>query len=182
MPTPDGYESAAWAQVQGGETTRQRIREAVQARQWPLYIHGPTGTGKSHLMALIHASVDRGAVWRRADDLLEDLSQIRRTSLDRELRNQVRGCRLLCLDDLGVRVPNEYMGSQLFDLLEARRGKPLVVTSNHPLGRMAGQATPLSELYDDRIISRLAAGTVIAMLGSDRRRGQGKGIVLGADR
>ena len=50
----------------------------------------------------------------------------------------------------------------VYRAIDRRHGKPLVVCSN-------GTLEIIGQVYDDRIASRLAAGTVIEMTGSDRR-------------
>lgn len=70
---------------------------------------------------------------------------------------------LLILDDLGVRKPSEGMFHLLFDILELRKTKATVITSNKSLDE-------LCEIYTDgRIYSRIAAGTVMQLTGTDRR-------------
>lgn len=179
MPLPPGYSKATWDRVRNSDEIRAFLREGIAAGHWPVYIYGHRGTGKTCLAALIHASVSTGAIWERADSLLDELSQFRRTAEDGKRWERLVGCRLLTLDDLGVRMPTEFMSAKLFDLLEARKGRPTVITSNHPLQRLEGHAAPLGELFDDRILSRLAAGRMVCLQGADRRAGQGKGIVIG---
>ena len=58
------------------------------------------------------------------------------------------------------------MQQGLFDLMEWRRGKPLVITSNK-------SPEDIGAIYDDRILSRLSAGTVLEIVGPDRREGTG---------
>jgi len=70
------------------------------------------------------------------------------------------------LDDLGLRPPTDTMYQSLFDVLEWRKGKPLLITSNK-------SPEDLALLYDDRIKSRLRAGTVVNMDGPDRRAAKG---------
>jgi hypothetical protein len=48
-----------------------------------------------------------------------------------------------------------------------RKGRPVVIVSNHDLRK-------LSEIYDERIVSRLSAGTVLEIRGQDRRRNTGR--------
>ena len=75
--------------------------------------------------------------------------------------------RSLFLDDLGVRPPTPPMLQAIFDVLEMRKGRPVVIVSNHDLRK-------LSEIYDERIVSRLSAGTVLEIRGQDRRKNTGR--------
>jgi DNA replication protein DnaC len=51
----------------------------------------------------------------------------------------------------------------LFDVLELRKKSTTIITSNKTLDELSDQYT------DGRIYSRLAAGTVMMLTGSDRR-------------
>ena len=70
---------------------------------------------------------------------------------------------LVVLDELATR---ERVSDHAYDsvkrLIDTRFGLPLVVLSNVSIAR-------IGEVYDDRIASRLAAGTVVCIKGRDRR-------------
>ena len=53
----------------------------------------------------------------------------------------------------------------VFELLERRTGKPLIVSTN--LNNSA-----IRELYDDRIADRMASGVEIEIVGESRRQGK----------
>lgn len=71
---------------------------------------------------------------------------------------------LLTLDDIGTR--REPVSDAHYErvkrVLDSREGKPTVVVSNLYLDELA-------KVYDDRLTSRLAAGTAFGLFGSDRR-------------
>lgn len=77
---------------------------------------------------------------------------------------------LLVLDDLGIRKPSEGMFHLLFDVLELRKTKPTIITSNKTIDELSDHYT------DGRIYSRLAAGTVMQMTGKDRRVSDDGGV------
>ncbi|MCR9197781.1 MAG: hypothetical protein NXI04_04015 [Planctomycetaceae bacterium] len=76
---------------------------------------------------------------------------------------RVQTCSALFLDDLGIRKPSEAVYQTLFDLLEWRKGKPLIITTNKAI-------SDLAKMYDDRIVDRLTAGTVVKFEGRSRRQ------------
>jgi len=136
----------------------------------PIYIHGTVGAGKTGLAAVMYRLAKR-PIWRRADSFLLDLSMGRN---DDTYRNEIRkaaDASLLVLDDLGIRKPSEGMCHLLFDLLELRKSKPTIITSNRTLDELSEQYT------DGRIYSRLAAGTIMQINGDDRRA-EGDGLTV----
>lgn len=185
---PRGYDEACWSNVT--VAVDMILCDAFKAKRYPLYIHGPTGTGKTCLAALLFRSCSRPPLWARADDLLLSLS-CGRTSDQRisvelseqtdsttrrarrglpfsEVMHKISDTHCLFIDDIAVRKPTESMRQIFFDLLEIRKARPFVITSNH-------SPEDLCELYeDDRILSRLLRGTVLHLSGSDRREGLGK--------
>ena len=91
-----------------------------------------------------------------------------------ELRRQLKQYSSIFLDDLGTMEPTRPMFNAFFDLLELRKADPrVIITSNHDPNRIA-------ELFDDRVRSRIMAGTMIYLRGEDRRAGQGKRVQITA--
>jgi len=157
-------------------------------RGWPLVLTGDTGTGKSAFAGLcyMHArSGQRSGSFGTAEpfwiNALDGFKAVVTATTDHpkplwgvvqyaawpehehwsELRE--RGDVLVVLDDIGLRgraTDAQFEAMQKFLLF--REGKPTIFTSNMSLQRV-------SRVYDDRIASRLSAGTVIAMRGDDRR-------------
>lgn len=176
---PRGYESAVADQIPADQ--RNKIRQACVQGQWPMLLSGSVGSGKTCAAACVYGCFGRLPLWYRADDLLMQIGQARsgtpiRTECTREDGTVVvrelpyakweTSCRnrsAIFLDDLGVRAASEAMRQSLFDLLEWRKGQPLVITSNKSLSELAA-------MYDDRIADRIAAGTVVRFVGPSRRQ------------
>ena len=162
---PKGYEFADWSQVRQADQVRQMMRAVQREAAWPLYIYGNPGSGKTCIAALIYEAFTRRPMWSRADDFL--LEYVDRGDGRKALQAKVDGTPCLFLDDLGVRPPTPPMLQAIFDVLEMRKGRPVVIVSNHDLRK-------LSEIYDERIVSRLSAGTVLEIRGQDRRKNTGR--------
>lgn len=175
---PPGYTNAVLPEIE--EHVLLRLRHATKTDSWPVMMCGPTGTGKTSAAAVLYGRFQRLPMWHRADDLLLAMSMGRKDGVQVDGVNQfgevvrrhvpfnkfvarVANCSCLFLDDLGVRAPTDAMHAALFDLLEWRLEKPLVVTTNQKMSE-------LSEMFDDRIASRLSSGTVIPFTGVDRRQ------------
>lgn len=188
-PAPRGYQSASWSGL--SPELLVHVVDVIRAKHWPLYIAGGAGVGKTCVAALLYQRCRRQPMWLRADDLLlalatgrsskelmhvdsinEDGKLVRKLVTFGQYQRRLAEVPWLFLDDLGIRSPTDAMRQYMFDLLEYRKGLPLVITSNlSPEG--------LAEMYDDRIISRLTAGTVLEIDGEDRRAGTGKRLLVG---
>lgn len=179
MNRPRGYEFATTEAI--CPHVRAAMNRVAKTQQWPITLIGGVGTGKTSAAACMFGAFRRRPMWHRADDLLLSIAmgrvsgieieqlnewgELRRTSIPfSRFVSRVDGASCVFVDDLGTRSPTEAMYQALFDLLEWRKNKPLVITTNKGLGAIAA-------LYDDRIASRLRAGTVIVMNGTDRRTG-----------
>lgn len=151
-----------------------KIRECVLGDSpWPLFLYGAAGVGKT-CAALCMLDYGGGDYYTCAG--LRD--RIIRVQFGREtwykagrggtlcledFWKAIRREPLLVLDELGAR---EEVKDTLYDAvkqaIDEREGKPLVVISNLDFER-------IGKLYDDRISSRLAAGTTVQVAGIDRR-------------
>lgn len=158
---------------------RSGLMQAIDANGWPLYLHGPPGTGKTCLAALLYSRWLGKAVWFSTRSLLLDLAAYRADSerqmdwfmpsgqtFQRPTANAWDDLTnpkwLVCLDDIGTRGLSDTQTEILLDLLDKRVGDPLIVTGNHGMEE-------LRKILDPRIVSRLFAGTVICLTGKDHR-------------
>ncbi len=149
---------------------------------WPLLLFGPAGVGKT-CAALAVLDYTFAGIYFTAAGLAQtiiDAQQQRLTSraffvgyppppgIDYEMTpdqvwQSVARRPLVVLDELGVRSQvSDHHYECVKRLLDERQGKAMIAISNLPL-------SGLERLYDDRIASRLAAGTVLAVEGPDRR-------------
>lgn len=76
---------------------------------------------------------------------------------------KLRTCDLVCVDELGTKAATDHRYDSLLRLLDERAGRPLILTGNlEPVDK-------LGEVYDDRVHSRILAGTIIEVCGDDQR-------------
>ena len=158
---------------------RARLFPAIKEHGWPLYLHGQTGTGKTCIAALVYQRYIGNAVWFSCRSLLRELAAWRADlthqipwlmpsglTLSRPATNAWDALTnpdwLVCLDDMGTRELSPAQSEILLDLLDARIGKPLIVTGNHDRDGL--------KFLDPRIVSRVCAGTVIGLVGKDQRK------------
>lgn len=138
----------------------RRVAGCVAARRRgralnPLFLHGPTGTGKTHLVHALAATVTR-----RRPDLIICLVPAADCRPDEPGQSEdwlgpARDCDLLVIEDVQHLPPRSVAG--LVGVIDDRqaRGRQMVFTAS----RGAGQLTRMPA----RLTSRLAAGLVVGL-------------------
>lgn len=152
---------------------RTTIRRLVCGElPWPLVLIGPAGTGKT-CAALCLVDHAHGRYWT-AGDLCGLLIRAQDGRYEwsnggyggkwhpEDVWGWIATAPLVALDEIGTRAVSDFAYETVKRVIDEREGKPLVVISNADLAA-------LGRLYDDRIVSRLAAGTVVELAGDDRR-------------
>lgn len=155
-------------------TLRRALRGLVAGElPWPLFLHGTPGTGKtSALLCLLDHAGGEYHTMRGLHALLIRAEQGRLEWYDRgrggnlwpeQVWDRIGKAPLVVLDDVGCRERvSDLHYETVKQVLEERAGRPLAVLSNLNLAGIV-------EIYDDRIFSRLSAGSVVELVGRDRR-------------
>ncbi len=133
----------------------------------PLVVHGPVGTGKTHLLEGIYSGLrqerpDWRVTYVTAEDFTHRFVQSMRTHKIGNFRKQYRDCDALLLDDLNFladkpRSQEEFLHT--FNALEADGRIVVVSTDCHP--RLLDQFTP-------ELTNRLLGGAVVPLSQPDR--------------
>jgi DNA replication protein DnaC len=140
----------------------QLLRRLVTGKaRWPLYLHGPAGSGKT-LAALCLCDVTIQAVYQTVEQISDVVFQpgewIWRAAREREL---------CVLDELGARQnvtdPHYQAVKKFADARELYANRVAVYISNL-------RPKELVKVYDDRIASRMLCGELFCLEGEDRRR------------
>jgi chromosomal replication initiator protein len=144
----------------------QSVIEAPGEGANPIVLHGPVGTGKTHLLEGIYAGLRRAhADWRvlylTSEDFTNRFVQAMRLNKLTSFRKQFRECDALLIDDLHFFATKKATQAEFlhtFDALQAD-GRQMVLTCDcHP--RLADDFTP--ELTD-----RLLGGVVWGLMPPD---------------
>ncbi len=152
----------------------QVVRDLLTGRaDWPLFLHGPVGTGKTRAVLCLADAVGGGVEYVTLSKAINDIIAASRGTLHDAIGKvtvqrwwrQWEDAKLSILDEIGTRTKaTDVEYDHLKQLLDAREGKPAVVISNlDPDG--------MEQAYDARIASRLCMGTVYELAGNDRRIG-----------
>ena len=135
---------------------------------WPLVFHGVPGSGKTCAALCLLDSVGGLTVYRTLGDACDELIQAMNGELTwgeykaspKAWWEKWETARLSVLDELAIRektTDHEYQTVKR--AIDMRYGKPLVLISNHSPGT----------IYDERISSRMQAGTVVGFPSVDLR-------------
>ena len=172
---PPRYKAAKLSDF--GEEVARQVSPFVEGHCHGAFVHGPVGTGKTHLgIAMLKAAVV-GAVRsrNRASTLVTSapalLSEIRSSFRDGaalsedDLIRRYSGVEFLLVDDLGVERGTDFAIQTLYLIVDARYTamRRTVFTSNLSVAEIA-------ERLGDRIASRICGmGVVLHLDGKDRR-------------
>ena len=135
-----------------------------------LIFFGGAGLGKTHLsLAIANVVINKGfnVCYGTSQNICDDLQseQFGRTDNINYTKNQVLGCDLLVLDDLGTEIDNQYSIATIYNIVNSRllAGRPTIISTNYTISK-------LEEKYDKRITSRLTGEYVpFYFIGNDIR-------------
>ncbi len=131
-----------------------------------LFFYGTVGTGKSFLSGCIAKELlEQGSsvIYFSAAGLFELLARYSFDVRNKEslygLYEDLYGCDLLIIDDLGTEITNSFVTSQLFSCLNERhlRKKSSLISTNISLEE-------LRDRYSDRIFSRITSSFILCKL------------------
>jgi chromosomal replication initiator protein len=171
-PGPSASFTRAGFEVSASNELAVRAADAIVAvpgtRYNPLFIHGPSGVGKTHLMnaignGLLQAAGRTGAVACVPAQLFVDelIGALQEGAVDR-WRARYRSASALILDDVQFVAGKERTQEELFHVFNAlhAEGKQLVIASDRPPRELTG--------LEDRLRSRFEGGLVVNMQSPDR--------------
>lgn len=149
---------------------------AFDHRKENIYIHGPTGTGKSWLAAVAARRIFDERFWQGRIRTINEMELSRMVrgcpdaNAEEELIKQLGELDVLVLQDLGVAKVTDFLAALIYEVIDYRyQNKPggLVVTSNLSLDELG------CKLGDDRVSDRLAQmtlGRLFSFVGEESRR------------
>jgi len=167
---PRAYEADTFADydvTQGNKGAVDAAHMVIDERINGLFIHGVRGTGKTKLAAIIaneRARARKPVLFASVPDLMADIRGSFRDGTTSEAVQAVKDTPFLVLDDLGAEKMSEWVGEQLFCIVNHRYNERLqtVVTSNYsPREIIAHMATVdrrgnvIDDMQGQRIMSRI---------------------------
>lgn len=171
-PGPSASFTRAGFEVSASNQLAVRAADAIVSvpgtRYNPLFIHGPSGVGKTHLLnaignGLIEATGGAGGVACVPAQLFVDelIAALQEGTVDR-WRARYRNSAALLLDDVQFVAERERTQEELFHVFNAlyADGKQLVFASDRPPRELSG--------LEERLRSRFEGGLVVQMQSPDR--------------
>jgi chromosomal replication initiator protein len=173
LPLPVPHPAFTRDRLEAGRANQLAVKaadaviEQPGARYNPLFIHGGTGTGKSHLAHAIAAAIrvarPRAAVAcvAAASFVEEFVAAMQEGGVER-WRARYRAAEVFVLDDVQHLADKERTQEELFHLFNvlSERGAQIVLTSDRVPREVRGLA--------DRLRSRFEGGLVVALQAPDR--------------
>lgn len=162
----DHYQGEDLQRFQAAVAISRKFVESFKEDYQNILFYGTVGTGKSFLSGCIARELlNQGlsVIYFSAAGLFDTLAQY---SFDyREKENlqdfceDLYGCDLLIIDDLGTEVTNSFVTSQFFSCLNERnlRRKAMIISTNLSLEEIRNR-------YSDRIFSRVTSGFSLCKL------------------
>lgn len=164
-----------------GRNARDNIKEVLEkSRHYVkefgtvfenLFIYGDTGVGKTFLTNCIAKDLmdkSYSVIYMSAVHMFEVLAEAQFGKSEKNSQTGIQdltGCDLLIIDDLGTELINSFTKSSLFNCLNERflKEKPVIISTNLSIGEVR-------ELYSERVFSRIASHyKVIKIFGEDLR-------------
>ena len=158
--------------------------KAVEVAKWLVeypdkgaMFYGATGAGKTLLAAIVaQEKMKRGisVVFASVPDLLMDIRDSFGTGRTAEILRSVQRVPCLVLDDLGAERMSEWVGEQVFAILNYRSTHELqtIITSNYGLTALAERMTAATkgkdsgdDVQSQRILSRICGMCYIVEVG-----------------
>ncbi len=134
-----------------------------------LLLYGHTGLGKTHLSLAIAGKVVEdgyGVIYSSAQNLFNKLEKEKFGRSDGNTEENILGCDLLIIDDLGAEFTTQFTVSALYNIVNSREleGKPTIISTNL-------LPTELEAAYSQRITSRILSNYVMLYFdGTDIRQ------------
>ena len=121
-----------------------------------LLLYGGVGTGKTYIACMIaNALIDKGYPVL-VTNFARVLSTLQGTFDKQEYLDSLNQFDLLIIDDLGIERDTGYAKEQIFNIVDSRyrSGKPMIITTNLSMQKLATESDLADKRVYDRILER----------------------------
>ena len=133
-----------------------------------LLLHGGVGTGKTYIACMIaNALIDKGYPVL-VTNFSRILNTLQGTFEKQEYLDSLNQFKLLVIDDLGIERDTGFAKEQIFSIIDSRyrAGKPMIITTNLTMQKLATESDLADKRVYDRIIERCYP---VEVVGESRR-------------
>lgn len=170
-----------------GETNQIALRSAervaMRPGETPLFFHGPTSVGKTHLLESICTEVRKhdpqlAVIYQSAEQFTSYFLEALRGSGLPSFRRKYRGVGLLILDDLQFLVGKRATRIELLHTVDTllREGRQLVFAADQPPGQLSALGPELVTRLQSGIVCRLDPPDHATRLGIVRKLSERLGM------
>ena len=167
---PRAYEADTFADYEVTNANKGAVdaaRMMVDGEIGGLFVYGVRGTGKTKLAAIIaneRARAGKAVLFASVPDLMADIRSSFKDGTTSEAVQAVKNTPFLVLDDLGAEKMTEWVGEQLFCIVNHRYNECLqtVVTSNYSptqiirhMATVDARGNVIDDMQGQRIMSRI---------------------------
>jgi chromosomal replication initiator protein len=152
----------------------------------PLFLYGPSGVGKTHLLNAIHHAL-RGAtrhgpvVYMPSESFMNDFLESLRGGRMKQFRERYRrDCGLLLIDDIQFIASRERTQEEFFHLFNElyNTGRPIVISSDRPPREMSRVESRLRSRFECGLMADMRAPELETRLAIVHKKAAGLGLRL----
>jgi len=131
--------AACWAVAQSFTTDEEILTDPLEDKYNPLFIYGPSGIGKTHLLYAITNEIkkrtpDTHIIYIRGEDFVNELIESIRRGSTAQFRNKYRTTDVLLIDDIHFIAGKESVQEEFFNTFNTLydNQRQIILTSDRP--------------------------------------------------
>ena len=180
----DGYDYSPYENISNIINKSKKYIEDFSKNKGNILIYGETGLGKTFLTNCIAKELlDQGhtVLYLSSNELFENIlsNYLMNKTKDvtlKDLYDYIYNCEFLIIDVLGTELSNNFVLSQLFEIINKRHinNRSTLISTNHTM-------TQLRDKYTERIMSRIVADYTVFCIYGDNIRYQKRKKAINAN-
>ena len=154
----------------------------------PLFIYGPSGLGKTHLLYAIVNEVkktkaDLKVIYIKAEDFTNQLIEAMGADMTAEFRNKYRSCDMLLIDDIQFVAGKNSTQEEFFNTFNAlyEDRKQIILTSDRPPREIKTLEERLKTRFEWGLLADIQPPDLELRIAIIRKKAEQVGIGLGED-
>ena len=154
----------------------------------PLFIYGPSGLGKTHLLYAIVNEVkktkaDLSVIYIKAEDFTNQLIEAMGAAMMTEFRNKYRSCDLLLIDDIQFIAGKNSTQEEFFNTFNAlyEDHKQIILTSDRPPREIKTLEERLKTRFEWGLLADIQPPDLELRIAIIQKKAEQVGIELGED-